>query len=143
MTLNQQINHLVEAAPSDLQTAIRALSPALAAAAVNLAHLQYLVGVGPAGQWIATTLQHQKTQQEIQVVYCFATAQDLQTFYQEALSWAELPTIDLLFQLTALDTIDQLVFFDSADFTKGHQVGRAALQQSIEQQLKSPPTAFC
>jgi hypothetical protein len=147
MTLTQQINNLVEAAPSDLQAAITALAPALAQAAIDLKHLNYLVGVGPNGQWIATTLQNRQSGQEIKVVYCFATAQDLQIFYQEALPWAELPTIDLIFQLTALDTIDQLIFFNSADFNHGHRVTRTNLQRSIEEQLKSssnsPPATFC
>jgi hypothetical protein len=143
MTLAQQIKNLIEAAPQDLQTAIAALAPALQAAAIDLAHLNYLIGVGPTGQWIATTLKNRQSGQEIKVVYCFATAQDLQIFYQEALPWAELPTIDLLFQLNSLDSIDQLVFFDSADFSRGHQVSRVDLQKSIEQQLKAPPSTFC
>jgi hypothetical protein len=143
MTLAQQINSLIETAPLDLQTAIAALAPALAKEAIKLAHLNYLVGVSSTGQWIATTLQHRRSHREIKVVYCFATAQDLQIFYQDALPWAELPTIDLLFQLTALDSIDQLVFFDSADFDHGHHVQRSDLQKSIEQQLKSPPSTFC
>jgi hypothetical protein len=146
MTLTQQIQNLVEAAPADLQTSIAALAPALERAAIEL-RLQYYVGVSTSGQWIATTLQNRQSQQEIMVVYCFTSSKDIQLFYQEAVAAVELPVIDLLFQLTALDGIDRLIFFDSADFGRGHHVDKLDLQRSIEKQLKSaatlPPDYFC
>jgi hypothetical protein len=146
MTLTQQIQNLVEAAPADLQVSIAALAPALEQAAIELKYLRYFVGVS-ADQWIATTLQNRQSQQEIKVIYCFAQAADLQVFYQEGLASAELPVIDLLFQLTALDDIDRLVFFDSADVSRGIPVSKLDLQRSIEQHLKSvttlPPDNFC
>ena len=147
MTLTQQIHNLVEAAPADLQTSIAALAPALAQVAIELKHLQYCVGVNATGQWIATTLQHRQSQQEIKVIYCFAQVAELQAFYQEALTAAALPVIDLLFQLTALDEIDRLVFFDGADTSQGIPVNKLDLQRSIEQHLRSiatlPPDNFC
>jgi hypothetical protein len=147
MTLTQQIQNLIEAAPADLQVSIAALAPALEQAAIDLKHLQYSVGVSSTGQWIATTLQNRQSQQEIIVVYCFAKAADLKVFYQEAVASEELPVIDLLFRLTALDEIDRLVFFDSADTSQGRHVSKLDLQRSIEQQLKSvatlPPDNFC
>ncbi len=147
MTLTQQIHNLVEAAPADLQISIAALAPALEQTAIKLKHLQYCVGVSTTGQWIASTLQNRQSHQEIKVIYCFAKATDLQIFYQEAMASAKLPVIDLLFQLTALDDIDQLVFFDSADTSRGQPVSKLDLQQSIEQQLRSaatlPPDNFC
>ncbi len=147
MTLTQQIQSLVEAAPADLQVSIAALAPALEQAAIKLKHLQYCFGVSATGEWLATTLQNRQSQQEITVVYCFAKATDLQVFYQEAVVSAELPVIDLLFQLTALDDIDRLVFFDSADTSRGKPVSKLDLQRSIEKQLKSaatlPPDYFC
>jgi hypothetical protein len=147
MTLTQQIDNLIEAAPTDLQTSIAALAPALERAASKLQCLQYTVGVSATGQWIATTLQNRQSQQEIKVIYCFAQVADLQVFYEEAVSSAELPVIDLLFQLTALNDIDRLVFFDGADVSGGQQVSKLDLQRSIEQQLKSaatlPPDNFC
>lgn len=147
MTLTQQIQNLVETAPVDLQISIAALAPALEQAAIELKYLQYFVGVSATGQWIATTLQNRQSQQEIKVIYCFAKVADLQVFYEEAISSAELPVIDLLFQLTALDDIDRLVFFDSADASQGRNVSKLDLQRSIERQLKSvatlPPDNFC
>jgi endo-1,4-beta-mannosidase len=147
MTLTQQIQNLVADAPADLQSSIAALAPVLEQAAIELKHLQYFVGVSATGQWIATTLQNRQSQQEIKVIYCFAKAADLQVFYKETGSSAELPVIDLLFQLTALDDIDRLVFFDSADVSRGKNVNKLDLQRSIEQQLKSiatlPPDNFC
>ncbi len=147
MTLTQQIHNLVETAPTDLQISIAALAPALEQAAIELKHLQYFVAVSSTGQWIATTLQNRQSRQEIKVIYCFAKVGDLQVFYEEATSSAELPVIDLLFQLTALDDIDRLVFFDSADANQGRNVSKLDLQRSIEQQLKSaatlPPDNFC
>ncbi len=146
MTLTEQIHNLVEAAPADLQISIAALAPALEQAAIDLQYLQYFIGVS-AGQWIATTLQNRQSRQEIKVIYCFAQVADLQVFYEEAVSSAELPVIDLLFQLTALDDVDRLVFFDSADVSRGKNVSKLDLQRSIERQLKSmatlPPDNFC
>jgi hypothetical protein len=147
MTLTQQIQNLVEAAPADLQTSISALAPALEQAAIDLKYLQYCIGVSSTGQWIATTLQNRQSQQEIKVVYCFAKVADLEVFYQKALASAELPVIDLLFQLTALDEVDRLVFLDSADSSRGKNISKLDLQRSIEQQLKSaaalPPDFLC
>jgi endo-1,4-beta-mannosidase len=147
MTLTQQIYNLVADAPADIQTSIAALAPALEQAAIELKHLQYFVGVSTTGQWIATTLQNRQSQQEIKVIYCFAQVADLQAFYEEAVSSAALPVIELLFQLTALDDIDRLVFFDSADISTGRNVSKLDLQRSIEKQLKSvatlPPDNFC
>jgi hypothetical protein len=146
MSLTQQIEQLVKSAPDDLQKTMATLAPALATAAKKL-RLQYFVGVGATGQWIATTLQNRQSQQEITVVYGFANVSDLQAFYQESANSVTLPVIDLLFQLTALDDIDRLVFFDSADFSQGKPVSKLDLQRSIELQLKSattlPPEHFC
>jgi hypothetical protein len=146
MSLTQQIENLVESAPDDLQNTIAALAPALEKAAKQLC-LQYFVAIGATGQWIATTLQNRQSQQEITVVYGFANVSDLQAFYQKSSDSVVLPVIDLLFQLTALDDIDRLIFFDSADFSRGKHVSKLDLQKSIEQQLKSaatlPPEHFC
>lgn len=147
MTLTQQIQNLIETAPADIQTSIAALAPALEQAAIELQHLQYFVGVSTTGQWVATTLQNRQSQREVTVVYCVARAASLPALYQEAIASVELPVIDLLFQLTVLDDIDQLIFFDSDDTSQGKPVSKLNLQRSIEQQLKSaatlPPDSFC
>jgi hypothetical protein len=143
MSLSQQAENLIDEAPLDLQPAIVALTPALVEAAQGLKNLQYFVGSGSSGQWIASTLQHRQSGQEIKVVYCFAQVADLQTFYQEPMLAVELPLLDLLFQLTALPDIEQLVFYDSADFAQGRQVKRADLQAAIERHLSTPPPQTC
>jgi hypothetical protein len=48
----------------------------------------------------------------------------------------EIPTIDLLFQLLALEGVDQLVFFNSQQFSQGRTLERAAMQRAIEAHLK-------
>jgi endo-1,4-beta-mannosidase len=147
MNLTQQIQHLVTSAPADLQQSIAALAPALEQAAIELQHGEYWVGVSNTGQWIATTLQNRQTRQEIRVIYCFARVADLQAFYPEEIDTAALPVIDLLFQLTSLDEIDRLIFFDSADVSRGRPVSKIDLQRSIEQRLRSSanliPDNFC
>jgi hypothetical protein len=143
MSLSQQVINLIDAAPGDLQTAIAALAPALLEAAAGLKHLQYSVGCGSTGQWLVTTLQNRQSGQEIKVIYCFATAPDLQAFYPEPLGVVELPLLDLLFQLNALTEIDQLVFYDTANFAQGRPVKRQELQQAIERHLSTPPPMSC
>jgi hypothetical protein len=143
MSLSQQVRNLIDEAPPDLQPAIAALAPALVEAAQGLKNIQYFVGSGASGQWIASTLQHRQSGQEIKVVYCFANTADLQTFYQEPLLSVELPLLDLLFQLTVLTDIEQLVFYDNADFAQGRQVKRSDLQQAIERHLVIPPPLSC
>jgi hypothetical protein len=143
MSLSQQAQNLIEGAPRDLQPAIAALTPALLEAAQGLKHLQYFVGSDNSGQWIASTLQHRQSGQEIKVLYCFAGVPELQSFYPEPLLAVELPVLDLLFQLTALPNIDRLVFYDSADFSRGFEVERAVLQAAIERHLAAPPPQIC
>lgn len=136
MDLLQQVTALIAEAPEDLQPAIAAMAPVLESAAKTLGKLSYWVGCSPEGDWLVVTLQHPQTKEEKKAIYCFSHEADLQHSHQETLDTVEIPTIDLLFQLLALEGIDQLVFFNSIEFSQGRTLERAALQKAIEGHLK-------
>jgi hypothetical protein len=134
--LAQQITNLITEAPEDLQPAIAAMAPVLESAARTLGKLSYWVGCSPEGDWLVVTLQHPQTKAEKKAIYCFSHEADLQQSNKAAMDTVEIPTIDLLFQLLALEGVDQLVFFNSQQFSQGRTLERAAMQRAIEAHLK-------
>ncbi len=136
MELTQQVTNLITEAPADLQSAIAAMAPVLESAAKTLGQLSYWVGCSGEGDWLVVTLQHPQTQEEKKAIYCFSHEADLQQSNKTAMDTVEIPTIDLLFQLLALEGVDQLVFFNSIEFAQGRTLERAGLQRAIEGHLR-------
>jgi hypothetical protein len=134
--LTQQVTNLITEAPADLQPAIAAMAPVLESAAKTLGKLSYWLGCSEEGDWLVVTLPHPQTKEEKKAIYCFSHEADLQQANQTAMATVEIPTIDLLFQLLALEGVDQLVFFNSIEFTQGRTLERAGLQRAIEGHLR-------
>jgi hypothetical protein len=116
--LTQQVTNLITEAPADLQPAIAAMAPILESAAKSLGQLSYWLGCSTEGDWMVVTLQHPQTKEEKKAIYCFSHEADLRHSNKADMDVLEIPTIDLLFQLLALDGVDQLVFFNSIEFSK-------------------------
>jgi hypothetical protein len=136
MDLMQQVTDLVEDAPDDLREAIEAIAPVLAQIASQMEQLAYWVGCDASGQWLVTTLQHPQTGAEKNVIYCFAQEADLSATYGEDKEGMELPIVDLVFQLLAMESIDQLIFFKPHQLDRGRTVDRVDLKQAIEAHLR-------
>jgi hypothetical protein len=140
VSLSQQVQALIDHAPTDLQQPIAQIAPILQQVAGDLAHQSYFIGQSHNQEWIVITLENRQQVQR-QSIYAFSQQQDVLQFYGPAEMAIELPVIDLLFQLFALDAIDQLIFFDQpGNFETGRTVSRAAVQKAIEQQLQPNQT---
>ncbi len=140
VNLEQQIQKLIDQAPADLQQPIAHISPVLNQIAEDLAHQSYFIGQNTSQEWIVITLQNgQKVQMD--AVYAFGHQQDAVKFYGPTELAIKMPVIDLLFQLLALASIHQLIFFDEVgNMESGRTLSRSDLQQSIEQHLQNGNT---
>jgi hypothetical protein len=140
VNLEQQIQTLIDQAPADLQQPIAHISPVLNQIAIDLAHQSYFIGQNSSQEWIVITLQNgEKVQMD--AVYAFGHQQDAVKFYGPTELAIEMPVIDLLFQLLALESIHQLIFFDEAsNMESGRTLSRSDLQQAIEQHLQGGNT---
>lgn len=146
VNLEQQLQALINQAPADLQQPIAQIAPVLNQIAEDLTHQSYFIGQNQAEEWIVITLQNgQQTQMD--AVYAFGHRQDALTFYGSAETAVEISIIDLLFQLLALDSINQLIFFDEeSNMESGRTLSRSDIQLAIEQHLRdgsSLPPDMC
>jgi hypothetical protein len=140
VNLEQQIQKLIDQAPADLQQPIAQIAPVLNQIAEDLTHQSYFIGQNNSQEWIVITLQNgQQTQMD--AVYAFGHQQDAKTFYGPSELSIEMPVIDLLFQLLALDSINQFIFFDEeSNMESGRTLRRVDIQQAIEQHLQNDMT---
>ncbi|GAC1447891.1 MAG: hypothetical protein NVS2B14_16450 [Chamaesiphon sp.] len=147
MDLDRQIQFLIDDAPQDGSTpkVIAAIAPVLKLLASRLQHSEYYIFQTFAQEWVLTTLSH-RAQPEVEknVVYAFATLKDASNFQQmpdPQLIALKMPIIHLLFQLFSMDTVDSIVFFDTAgNLTSGTEVHRSEVQNLIQTQLQHNPS---
>ncbi len=138
--IEQQIQILVDQAPTELQQPIVHISPVLNQIAADLTHQSYFIGQNKSQEWIVITLQNGQNVQ-MDAVYAFGHQQDALNFYGSSELAIEIPVIDLLFQLLALESIQQFIFFDEVDnMESGRTLSRSDLQQAIEQHLRQGST---
>ncbi len=78
------------------------------------------------------------------VIYAFPTLQDIPvvstTGFDPDLIAVLLPVTHILFQLTALETVNSIIFFESGDLTNGIEIRREDIQDLIQLQLKQKPS---
>ncbi|GAB4147750.1 MAG: hypothetical protein Fur0046_26080 [Cyanobacteria bacterium J069] len=139
MTLDQQLQDLVQNAPQDGTTpaAVAAIAPALKEIAQQLRHLQYYILQTLEQQWVMTTLNH-RTQSEAQknVVYAFANLKDATTnplAKDPQIAAFPVPVTHILFQMVAMTGVDSIIFFEvPGNLNAGTEVTRANLQALIQ-----------
>ena len=144
MDLDQQIQALIENAPQDGQTPkiVAAIAPALKALAMQLRHSEYYILQTLDRRWLVTTLSNRaQPSMEKQVIYGFPTLKDATNAAyaprDERAIALPVPTIHILFQLTAIDKVDSLVFFENPnELVSGTEVRREDIQNLIRAQLK-------
>lgn len=152
MDLQQQVQTLINEAPTEggIPAAVRAIAPLLEELAVQrLQYEQYYILQNLQGNWQLTTLQHrQRPGLEKTVVYAFANLQDATRSSRSAeLVALPIPVIPLLFQLLALESVDSILFLETAsNLEQGEELTRQELQQLVQarlsQQRPSPPIDF-
>jgi hypothetical protein len=120
MDLEAQIQLLKENAPQDGITPqlITAIAPIMQAVAQRLSHQQYYIVQGMDEQWVVTTLSNRKNPKlEKRVIYAYPTLQDarssIDTQQDPQLIAKPIGVIHVLFQLTALEPVDSIVFFET------------------------------
>lgn len=143
MDLDQQIQVLIENAPQDGQTPkiVAAIAPALKALALQLRHSEYYILQTLDRRWVVTTLSNRaQPSMEKQVIYGFPTLKDATRAPAPGDAQAialPVPAIHILFQLTAIDKVDSLVFFETPnELVSGTEVRREDIQNLIRAQLK-------
>jgi len=117
MTLDQQIQDLIDQAPQDDLTPqiMVAIAPVLKAIASQLQHLNYYIPQNLRNQWVVTTLQ-KRSQPEVQkrVLYAYSTIQDARASLRpdeiDSTIAQSIPVTHILFQMTALESVDSIIF---------------------------------
>ena len=146
MDLDTQIQVLVDDAPQDGITprVVAVIAPVLKLIAQKLRHSQYYILQGLEQNWILTTLSNRETNVEKQVIYAWATLQHIPVASTIGLNTdviaVPIPVTHLLFQLTALEGVDSIIFFaTSGDLNSGIEIKREDIQNLIQLQLKQNP----
>jgi hypothetical protein len=153
MNLDQQIQALIEDAPQDGTTPrlVATIAPVLKVLATQLRHREYYILQNLQEEWVLTTLSNRVNPQlEKYVIYAFPTAQDATLSFTNSPEARVLPravpTIRILFQMVALETVDSLIFFETpGNLEVGTEIRREDLQNLIQmqlQQLVAPPNPF-
>jgi hypothetical protein len=142
--LDSQIQALIDDAPQDGTTPqlVSAIAPVLKAFAESLRHPQYYILQTLEEDWILTTIQHQTDAAlEKTVLYAYPTLKDAAAGSTNPRDpqFMALPvsTIPILFQLTSLEFVDSVVFFEfPGDPNQGVEIQRQELQKAIQLQLQ-------
>lgn len=141
MTLDQQIQELIDNAPPDGQTPqlVRIIAPALKLLAQELENDFYYILQSSRENWILTTLSNrQQPHLEKRVIYAFPSATDaLSTLGPNERAIATpVPVIAILFQMLAIPQLDSLLFFESSGLMdQAKEVKRTDVQKLVNEQL--------
>ena len=144
MDLDQQIQALIENAPQDGQTPkiVAAIAPAFKDLALQLRHSEYYILQTLDRRWLVTTLSNRaQPSLEKKVIYAFPTLKDATNAAyvprdEQAIA-LPVPAIHILFQMTAIDKVDSLVFFETPnELVSGTEVRREDIQILIRAHLK-------
>ncbi|MBW4467837.1 MAG: hypothetical protein KME07_20615 [Pegethrix bostrychoides GSE-TBD4-15B] len=142
MTIDQQLQQLIQQAPTDEAKAdLQVIAPVLKALAKRLQHLDYYLLQDLEQRWVMTQLQH-RGQPDLTktVIYAYPSLEAVsmaQPNPDPQLMALPIPTVQLLFQLLAIKPIDSLIFLDQSQ-PPGIEISRQLLQSLIAQQLQPP-----
>ncbi len=142
MTIDQQLQQLIQQAPTDEAKAdLQVIAPVLKALANRLQHLDYYLLQDLEQRWVMTQLQH-RGQLDLTktVIYAYPSLEAVsmaQPSPDPQLMALPIPTVQLLFQLLAIKPIDSLIFLDQSQ-PSGIEISRQLLQSLIAQQLQPP-----
>lgn len=141
MTLEQQVQMLIDQAPADRQTlvAVQRIAPVLQKLAQRLQYLQYYLLQSTDQRWQTVTLQHQRQPQlEKTVLYAFAHESDARRSATAAGLLVEpVPIIQLLFQALTLQPVDSLIFLEvPGNSEQGIEIQRREIQQLVQAGLQ-------
>jgi hypothetical protein len=143
MELERQLDRLSEdASRYGIPTPIfdQAVSPVIDLFAKQLQHLEYYILQNLHSDWVMYTIQDRQEQSEKKVIYAFTSVKDAATFQGKAdpnLLAMAIPTVQLLFQLFALQDIDSLIFLETpGNLSQGTIIERERLLDIVQQQIR-------
>jgi len=142
--LQQQIQTLVDNAPDDGVTGptVEAISPVLLAIAGQLKHKQYYILQTLNQNWVMTTLSSRREPKvRKNILNAFPTlkdaASDPLTSKDPQIMAIPTPTVNILFQMLALKSLDSIIFFDTpGNLKQGAEIKKQEFQAMIQAHLK-------
>lgn len=143
MTISEQIQQLVQQAPTEAAKAdLGRIAPALSAVAGRLKHLHYYLLQSLEQRWVMTTLQNREQPSLTKtVIYAYPSLEAVKAAQPDPdpqLLALPMPTVQLLFQLLAIEPVESLIFIEESQHP-GVEISRQLLQRLIAQQLLLPP----
>lgn len=149
MDIDQQLQTLIEEAPQcginpDQMQMIASILRELAS---RLQHSHYYILQNLDQNWVTTTLKH-RTQNELtkNVVYAYpsldAVKANIATSDLQIIA-LPVPVARILFQLLAMDPVDSILFYETANPDQaGIEISRQVLRSAIEQYLRGKRTVI-
>ena len=147
MTLNQQLQQLVEEAPDYGVPAIimqNGVIPIIKAFAQQLNYSQYYLRQTLDDNLLLTILaSEQNPEREKKVIYAFPTVKDAQDFPDSKMNDSnivaqELPVTQILFQMFTMKGVDSIIFLDRPDdYQQSKEIYCHKLQSAIKQNLSN------
>jgi len=141
-TITEQIQRLIQQAPTDQARAdLQTIAPVLSAVASRLQHLQYYLLQTVEQRWVMTTLQHREQPHVTKtVIYAYPSLEAVKATQPNPdpqLLALPVPTVDILFQLLAIDPVESMIFLEERQ-PSGVEISRELLQSLIAQHLQPP-----
>jgi len=141
-TITEQIQRLIQQAPTDQARAdLQTIAPVLSAVASRLQHLQYYLLQTVEQRWVMTTLQHREQPRVTKtVIYAYSSLEAVKAAQPNPdpqLLALPVPTVDILFQLLAIDPVESMIFLEQSQHP-GVEISRELLQRLIAQHLQTP-----
>ena len=141
-TITEQIQCLIQQAPTDQARAdLQTIAPVLRAVASRLQHLQYYLLQTVEQRWVMTTLQHREQPRVTKtVIYAYPSLEAVKATQPNPdpqLLALPVPTVDILFQLLAIDPVESMIFLEERQ-PSGVEISRELLQSLIAQHLQPP-----
>lgn len=143
MDIDQQLQILLEEAPQygidpNQMQIIAAILKALAS---RLQHLHYYILQNLDQNWVMTTLKHRtEAQRTKNVVYAYPSLEAVKASVATSdlqIVALPLPVTQILFQLLALEPIDSIIFYETANPDQaGIEISRQTLRSAIEQHVR-------
>ena len=141
-TITEQIQRLIQQAPTDQARAdLQTIAPVLSAVASRLQHLQYYLLQTVEQRWVMTTLQHREQPHVTKtVIYAYPSLEAVKATQPNPdpqLLALPVPTVEILFQLLAIDPVESMIFLEQNQ-PSGVEISRELLQSLIAQHLQPP-----
>lgn len=147
MTLNQQLENLVQEAPNYGVPAIImecGVIPIIKAFAEQLNYAQYYLRQTVDENLLLTILSSkQHPEQEKKVIYAFPSVKDAQNFPDNTIDESNimvkaLPVTQILFQMFTMKGVDSIIFLDQPqDYQQSKEIYCHKLQSAIKQNLSN------